>query len=80
MMDDDNTTPPAERPEYDRLLGELRVLGRRQDEVAKAERQRLTATLIMRQVSELFEQGKISGADLAKLHALRLRLDPTGGW
>ena len=80
MMDEDNTTPPAERPEYDRLLGELRVLARRQDEVAKAERQRLTATLIMRQAATLFEQGKISGADLAKLHALRLRLDPTGGW
>ncbi len=77
---DDNNAPPEARPEYDRLLGELRVLARRQDEVAKAERQRLSATLIMRQASELFEQGKISGADLAKLHALRLRLDPTGGW
>ncbi len=73
-MSDDANTPPA-RPEYNKLVFELRDLVRRQETVAKAEAARRNATLVMKRAGEMFAKGEISGADLTRLHALRMRLD-----
>ena len=67
-----------ERPEFATLAADLRAVMKRQKEaaaVAKAEAARLTGAAVMAKAMDLFGQGKISGADLVRLHALRLRLE-----
>ena len=71
MPDTDNTTAAAERPEFDRLVFELRALVRDQ-RIAKA---RDTGAEVMQWAKMLFRAGKLSAGDLCRLHAVRLRLD-----
>lgn len=70
----DDSTPP-ERPEFTALIGDLRALARRQDNVAKAEAARRNAAEIMAKAAQAFVSGRISPADFVRLHAVRLRLD-----
>ena len=74
-MNDDANTPPEPRPEYAKLVCELRDLVRRQETVAKAEAARRAGVEVMRHASEMFAKGEITGAELTRLHAVRLRLD-----
>ncbi len=67
----DTTTPLPARPEYDRLVFELRALVRDQH-IDKA---RATGAEVMQRAEILFKARRISGADLTRLHALRMRLD-----
>ncbi len=71
----DDTTPPEPRPHFDALVADLKQLVRRQETVAKAEAARRNATLVMQRASEMFAKGEITGAELTRLHAVRLRLD-----
>ena len=73
-MSDDANTPPA-RAEYDKLVFELRDLAHRQELVAKAQSARRNATLVMKRAGEMFAKDEITGAELTRLHALRMRLD-----
>ena len=45
------------------------------DTIQKAEAARRNATLVMQRASEMFSKGEITGAELTRLHAVRLRLD-----
>ncbi len=69
-MSDDASTPPA-RPEFDRVVFELRALVRDQH-IAKA---RATGAEVMQRAETLLKAGKLSADDLCRLHAVRLRLD-----
>ena len=71
----DDTAPPPERPEFARLVFELRALVRQQADAAKAEAARRNATEVMAKAAQAFADGRISGADYMRLHAVRLRLD-----
>ncbi len=74
-MSDDASTPPA-RPEFDRVVFELRALVRDQH-IAKAEAARRNASAVMAKAAEAFAEGRITAHDLTRLHAIRLRLDAT---
>ena len=78
-MSDDASTPPA-RPEFDRVVFELRALVRDQH-IAKA---RATGAEVMQRAEMLFKAGKLSADEYVRLASLRLRLDaelplPEGG-
>ncbi len=73
-MSDD--TPPAERPEFDRLVFDLRALARQQETVTKAEAARRNATEMMRKAADLFAAGRISGAELMRLQPRRSVTSP----
>ena len=76
----DNTPAPEARPEFDQLVFSLRDLVRRQaqnDTIQKAQAAHRNAVEVMREAATLFDAGKISAHDVARLHALRLRLDAT---
>ncbi len=69
-MSDDASTPPA-RPEFGRLVFELRALAHDQH-IAKS---RAAGAEVMQRAEMLFKAGKLSADDLCRLHAVRLRLD-----
>ena len=74
----DNAPAPEARPEFDQLVFSLRDLVRRQaqnDTIQKAEAARRNAMLVMQRASEMFSKGEITGAELTRLHAVRLHLD-----
>ncbi len=48
---------------------------RQQENVAKAEAARRNATVVMAKAAQAFVDGRISGADYMRRHAVRLRLD-----
>ncbi len=71
----DDTTPPAQRPAFDALVCDLRALVKEQDIIAKAEAARCAGTEVMRRAADLFAAGRITGAELTRLHAVWLRLE-----
>ena len=73
MTDDD--TNRVGGPEFTALVSDLRALVRKQENVAKAEAARKTATEVMTKAAEAFAHGRITAHDLNRLHAIRLRLD-----
>ncbi len=76
----DNTPAPEARPEFNQLAFSLCELVRRQapnDNLQKAEQRRRDVSAVMAKAATLFGEGRISAHDVARLHALRLRLDLT---
>ncbi len=69
-MSDDASTPPA-RPEFDRLVFELRALVRDQH-IAKS---RAAGAAVMRRAEALFKARKLSADEFVRLASLQLRLD-----
>ncbi len=67
----DDTIPPVERPAFDALVADLRLLIRDQ-RVSKA---RATGAEVMAKAEQAFAEGRITAHDLNTLHAARLRLD-----
>ncbi len=45
------------------------------DNVQRAEQRRRDTGAVMQRAAELFGQGKLAAIDIARLHALRMRLD-----
>lgn len=80
MSEAANTTQPA-RLEFDALVCDLRALVRqeRHATITKAEVSRKAANETMAKAAALFAEGRITGADLCRLHALRMRLDLASG-
>ena len=74
-MFDNSTTPAFERSEFDALVRDLRERATQQDAVTKAEAAGRTADAVMARAAELFAVGHITGAELTRLHAVRLRLE-----
>ena len=77
-----NDTDTAGGPEFQRLVSELRATTQRQDGVAKARHvaaARQNANAVMSRAMKAFAKGEISGADLARLNAVKIRLDDAAG-
>lgn len=77
-MTDENEGPaPQDRPEFNALIAALRALSRRQERetIAKAEQRRVAVSTVMRKAADAFGRGELTALDVARLHALRMRLD-----
>ncbi len=75
--DEDTTAALPNRPEFQRLVHDLRALVKEQASgaLAKADFARRNANNVMAKAMAAFDEGKITGHDLSVLHALRMRLD-----
>lgn len=66
---DNNSDAGAPGPEFQRLVGDLRAIS------AEKQQRREQGAAIVQKAQKLMEAGAITPADLARIHALHLRLE-----